>query len=157
MKDFNHELNDANAIKRSFAGCTTTRMKYYAKEVLEEVHPDTIILHIGGNDLSNPNSTAKNVLEEIINIIKMCRNGRVNDIIVSAITTRPACQEKIDELNKLLKNNANTHNYIFCDNSNIQRNHLWKDKVHLNNEGMTLLAINYIDILLKHPHFYDFY
>lgn len=157
MNDFNHELNDGSAIKRSFAGCTTTRMKYYAKEVLEEEHPDTIILHIGGNDLSNPKSTAKNVLEEIINIIQMCRNGGVNDIIVSAITSRPSCQVKIDEVNRLLKNNANTHNYIFCDNLNIQRNHLWKDKIHLNNEGMTLLVNNYLDILLKHPHFYNFY
>ena len=42
MNHFNNALNDGNAIKRSFSGCTTTRMKYYAKEVIEEEIPDTI-------------------------------------------------------------------------------------------------------------------
>ena len=87
----------------------------------------------------------------------MCRNGGVNDIIVSAITTRPAVQAKLEEVNRLLKVNAGTHNYIFSDNSNIHHNHLWKDKIHLNNEGITLLANNYLDILQKNPLFYDFY
>ena len=64
-------------------------MKYYVKEVLEEEHPDTIILHIGVNELSNRNSTEQLIVSEIINIVNMCRNGGVNEIIVSSITPRP--------------------------------------------------------------------
>ena len=157
MYDFNGQLHDGKAIKRSFSGCTAKRMKYYVTEVLEEERPDTIILQIGGNDLSNPNKTEKDILQEIINLVNMCRNGGVNDIIVSAITTRPAFQTKLEEVNRLLKVNAGTHNYIFADNSNIHRNHLWNDKIHLNNEGLTLLTNNYLDILHKNPLFYNFY
>ena len=87
----------------------------------------------------------------------MCRNGGVNNIIVSSITPRPAFKAKLEEVNRLLRLNASTHNYIFCDNSNINRNHIWNDNVHLNNEGITLLAINYLDILQRREHFYDFY
>ena len=157
MHDFNSQLYDGKAIKRSFSGCTAKRMKYYVTEVLEEERPDTIILQIGGNDLSNRNKTEKDILQEIINLVNMCRNGGVNDIIVSSITTRPAFQTKLEEVNRLLQVNAGTHNYIFADNSNIHHNHLWNDKIHLNNEGISLLAKNYLDILHKNPHFYDFY
>ena len=158
MHDFNTQLSDCKAIKRSFSGCTTTRMKkYYVNEVLEEERPDTIILQIGGNDLSNTNTTEKDILNEIITIVNMCRNGGVNNMIVSAITARPAFQAKLDEVNRLLKANAGPHNYIFSENSNINSSHLWKDKVHLNNEGISLLALDYLDVLHNRPHFYDFY
>ena len=125
-------------------------MKYFKRN-------DTIILQIGTNDLPNPNNTEKYIVNEIISIVNMCHNGGVNDIIVSSITPRPAFQAKLEEINRLLKVNASAHNYIFSDNSNIHRNQLWKDKIHLNDQGMTLLANNYIDILHKRPNFYDFY
>ena len=157
MHDFNRQLSDCKAIKRSFSGCTTRRMKkYYVNEVLEEERPDNI-LQIGGNDLSNTNTTEKDILNEMITIVNMCRNGGVNNMIVSAITARPAFQAKLDEVNRLLKANAGPHNYIFSENSNINSSHLWKDKVHLNNEGISLLALNYLDVLHNRPHFYDFY
>ena len=99
MNHFNNALNDGNAIKRSFSGCTTTRMKYYAKEVLEAEFPDTIILQIGSNELSNKNSTEQFIVSEIINIVNMCRNGGVNEIIVSSITPRPEHQTKLEVRN----------------------------------------------------------
>ena len=157
IHNFNNALNDGKAIKRSHSGCTTSRMKYYVKEVLEEEHPDTIILQIGGNDLSNRNSTEQFIVSEIINIVNLCRNGGVNEIIVSSITPRPEHQTKLDEVNRLLKANAYAHNYVFSDNSNIHPSDLWKDNVHLNNRGILLLTNNYLDILHNRPNFYDFY
>ena len=38
--------------------------------------------------------------------------------------------------------------YIFIDNQNIvKEKHLWKDKMHLNRDGLNILANNFIESL----------
>ena len=64
---------------------------------------------------------------------------------VSGLICRPQYQKMINEINALLQTNAGLHNYEYITNSNIETCHLWSDKVHLNKEGTSLLANNFLN------------
>ena len=59
-------------------------MQYYVKEVLEEAHPDTMIIHVRTNDITKSQSSEKEIAHNVIKIVNTCRSEGVNKIIVSA-------------------------------------------------------------------------
>ena len=82
--EFDKCMDDGNAIKRCFPGCSSKEIKYYVKEVLEEAQPDTMIIHVGANDITKSQSSEKEIAQNVIKIVNTCRNKSVNKIIVSA-------------------------------------------------------------------------
>ena len=80
-------------------------------------------------------------------IVNKCHNYGVNEIFVSGLTCRPAYQVKVNKINKLLREYARSYDYMYIDNSDIGKRHLWKDFLHLNDQGMTNLACNFLDSL----------
>ena len=88
-------------------------------------------------------------------IVEKCHHYGVNEIFVSGLTIRPYYQDKIKELNNLLKANEQEFNYKFIDNSDIVERHLWKDNLHLNEQGTINLACNFLDALNKLPFNYN--
>ena len=67
---------------------------------------------------------------------------------MAGITPRQGCQSKIDELNNLLECKQPEFQYTFINNENIlPSEHLWRDKLHLNDAGLSILANNFISIL----------
>ena len=86
----------------------------------------------------------------MINIVKLSkRYGGVNEIIVSGVTPRHGCQTKINEVNSILELKQDEFNYRFIKKENIMPAlHLWRDKMHLNESGLDLLANNYIYIYI---------
>ena len=152
--EFDKCMDDGNAIKRCFPGCSSKEIKFYVKEVLEEAQPDTMTIHVGTNDITKSQSSEKEIAQNVTKIVNTCRNKGVNKIIVSALTIRPKFSAKIGAISKLFSTYANSHNFIFLDNSQIRREHLWKDKLHLNDEGRILLANNFLKSLHE-PTPYD--
>ena len=138
-------LNNATAIKISFPGCTTTQLKHYVKPTLEEDKPDIVILCVGTNNFTKKKQSDVQIAQGIIEIVNICQDAGVNEIYVSGIINRPLFQSRVIELNRILEANAETHHYIFMKNSNITESELWKDKLHLNNKGVIILANNFID------------
>ena len=124
---------------------------------LEEDKPDIVILCFGTNNLTKKRQSEREVTHEIIDVVNICHNLGVNKVYVSGILFRPAYKNKINEINRIIELNASTHDYIFIDNSNIQLEHLWRDKVHLNDKGTVLLANNFIDILNERSIYDDFF
>ena len=51
---------------------------------------------------------------------------------------------KINEINKLLEYYAGIHDYEFIDNGCIGREHLQRDQLHLNREGISILTNNFL-------------
>ena len=74
---------------------------------------------------------------EIIDIVETCRRGGVQTIFISSLTCRPSYQREINEIINLLKYYADIYNFTFIDNGRIRKEHLWKDGVHLNGEGIS--------------------
>ena len=155
MQEFNRYLEKGTAIKRSFPGATASRLKYYIEKVPNEENIDRIIINLGTNNLSKKQSEEE-ILDEIIKIVSKCHTHGVNEIYVSGLTYRPTYQEQINKINKLLRLNSNHQNFKFIDNSDILERHLWKDRLHLNDQGTIILARNILDALNKHVYFDNF-
>ena len=144
MVKFNELLKTGDAYKRAFGGATASQLNYYVHAALNEDHPDTVIICVGSNNLTKKNQTPQEITQEIINVVKTCRNGGINDVFVSSITCRPEYQSKINEVNQLLNYYAGIFNYEFIDNACIRREHLRRDMLHLNKEGTRILTSNFL-------------
>ena len=64
---------------------------------------------------------------------------------MSGITYRHQYQKKIIEINNFLNARQYISEYAFIDNDNIGTWELWKDKLHLNDQGTIKLVNNFID------------
>ena len=107
--------------------------------------PDTIIINAGTNNLTKKWwQTEHEIAKEIIDIVKTCVREGVKNIFVSSIMYRQTYQPKIDKINDLLQYNAGIYGYKYIDNSCIRKEHVKKDGVHLNKEGICIFANNFL-------------
>ena len=107
--------------------------------------------------MTNQNQSEKEILMEIMDVVIKCHNYGINEVFVSGVTLNPNHQSQIRVLNGLLKENTSKYNYVFIDNSDIEEKHLWKDQLHLNNQGTIRLACNFLDCLNKGTNINYFY
>ena len=150
MKEFNYYVENANVYKKVFPGATE-EIEHYTVKILESKNIDAVILNVGINNIKSKHSTVKtetDITTKIIKIVSMCREAGVNDVFVSGITCIPLNEKKVRDINELLKLNARQLQYILIDNQNIvKEKHLWKDKMHLNRDGLNISANNFIESL----------
>ena len=119
-------------IKRSYPGATASQLMYFVKPTLIEESPVVAIIHVGTNNLREKSKQSDmEVFNEIMNVVDECNRSGVN-VYVSSITCRPSHQSKINLINKLLWLNQLKWDYKFIENSNITSQHIWKDRLHLN-------------------------
>ena len=144
MIKLNNRLENGNALKRAFPGATASQLNHYVQATIKEDKPDTIIICAGTNNLTKKKQSVQDTSMEIIDIVETCRRGGVQTIFISSLTCRPSYQREINEINNLLKYYADIYNFTFIDNVRIRKEHLWKDGVHLNDEGISILTNNYI-------------
>ena len=143
--EFNRHLETGNAIKRSYGGSTTTDLHWHITPSLIDEKPDVVVLNIGTNNLTKKRQqTEEEICQDIFKIADKCRSHGVNEIFISSLTIRPSFGPKVDKINDILRRNADKHKYSYIDNSNITREHLARDGLHLNREGTTLLAKNFL-------------
>ena len=102
---------------------------------------------IGTNDLRNTEN--EHTIKNIIDIVDLCAKQGVNNILVSAITFREQFNGKVSTINNFLLHKQTLHNFTFIENNYITREHMWKDKIHLNTHGTINIAINFINALNK--------
>ena len=68
----------------------------------------------------------------------MCSVG-VKDVFVSRVTVNTRHSSAfINAVNNILQDKCAIHQFHFIDNSNIKKEHLWKDGLHLNQPGKDL-------------------
>ena len=148
MIKFNNLLVNNYAKKRPFGGATASQLNHYVHATLQDDKPDIIIISAGSNNLTKKrNQSIVETANEIVEIVKTCRNGGVSRILVSSITYRPLYKDKINQINDLLKYYAGIYDFEYIDNSSIWENHIKRDGVHLNQEGICILADNFLNYL----------
>ena len=158
MKDFNESMNDGRTYLKSFPGAKASHLKHYALPTLRENKPDMIIIHVGYNDLCTRDEVDVNkVAKEIIDVAKTCIDHDVSTVYISSIICNRNYkkQQLIDKVNERLKQECEHENFIFIENSNIEKKHLWKDGTHLNEIGKTILSNNFIDYLNNYTFLYQ--
>ena len=106
-----------------------------------------MIICVGTNNLTKKKQNPLDITNEIINIAETFRKGGVQKTFISSLTCRRSHQREINEVNKLLMYYASIYNYTYIDNACIRNEHLWKDGLHLNAEGTSILAENYVSYL----------
>ena len=144
MVEFNNYQN-GQAMKRARGGATASQLSYYVLAALKEYKHSTIIINAGTNNLTKKWwQTEEETATEIVEIVKISKREGVRDIFVSSIIHRPKYQSKIEKINQLLRHNAEIYGYQFIDNGYIRNEHLKNDGVHLNKEGVCLLANNFL-------------
>ena len=147
MRKFDDLIINGDAVKRAYGGATASRLNYYAQATIKEEKPDTVIVCAGTNNLTKKKQTAEEITEEIMDIVNTCRRNGTEKVLVSSITCRPEYQVKVDKINSLLKYYASIYNFVFIDNACITPEHIKGDGVHLEKEGIRLLANNYLKYL----------
>ena len=148
MVEFNNYLTNGQAMKRAHGGATASQLSYYVLAALKEDKPSTILINAGINNLTKKwGQTEEEIAKEIVEIVKISKREGVRDIFVSSIIHRPKYQSKIEKINQLLRYNAEIYGYQFIDNEYIRDEHLKKDGVHLNKEGVCILANNFLSYL----------
>ena len=69
----------------------------------------------------------------------------MKDVFVSNVTVSTRRSSAfIGAVNNILQNKCATHQIHFIDNSNITKEHLWKDGLHLNGSGKDMLMNNFL-------------
>ena len=91
----------------------------------------------------------KDIVSRIINIGKNCLSYGVKEVITSSIFIKKHFKltRIIREVNELLRDECTRNNFQFISNDNISRDVLWRDGLHLNNDGTYIFASNLVDFL----------
>ena len=126
-----------------FGGATSKHFHIHIRPILNgtDMISDNAILHIGTNDIINEEVNKDLVANSIINIATECVAFAVKSVFISSLTVNTRRNSTfINAVNKTLKAKCLMHNFHFIDNSNIKKEHLRKDGLHLNRSGKDLLT-----------------
>ena len=142
MKELSQHISDGYIYRKAFHGATSQEINFYGELTLIIDKPDAVIINAGSNDLSRNDSewTKSNIL----NIVDMCHKYGTSKVFVSAIPFRENSIEQVRDINEYLRSQQNIKNFVFIDNGNIGAGDIWKDGIHLNNNGLTKLGNNFI-------------
>ena len=127
---------------KPFPGATPKELKHYCVHTLIHDKPDTVVINIGTNRIGKLDEFE--ISKDIADIVKIAHSHGVSKVFVSSIAYRPGLMHEVTKVNNLLRENQLLHDYELISNDNIEARHVWKDGVHLNNEGIHILANNFI-------------
>ena len=89
------------------------------------------------------------IVNECIGIVKKCAIFCVKDEEISSIFLKQQFKliKLILQVNDLLKDKSKESYFYFVCNDIVTRAYLWKDGIHLKNEGTRIFAGNLVDYL----------
>ena len=110
--------------------------RYYIIPSLLKEKPDTVVIHIGSNNITHrifEDFKADKLADEIIDIAKMCRHYGVKGVMFSSIFVKNNIKlgKMIAQVNGAVNKKCDESGFYFVSNDNILRKHLCKDVLHL--------------------------
>ena len=151
-KRIQNELQNRKVTIKTFPGARIDDMKHYAVPTLT-TKPNTLIVHIGTNDLrNNTPSNLLSPLEDLGEMIMQYTNKNTN-LIWSEIITRtddPTLTNRVNLVNNSLARLCETRNWGLIKNNNITGNLLNNSGLHLNKQGTAVVAKNIKRCLISH-------
>ena len=117
---------------------------HYLDIHLEDRNTETVIIHVDVNNIINDNSQS-NIEKYISNVEKMvqkCRNYGVKKIFISGLVfSTKVSLPMLEQIHK---------KFEYIDNRNIRGFCLYKDGLHLLEEGKKFLANNFLPYLNRY-------
>ena len=134
------------------SGGNTKQLDYYIVPTLVDETPQAVVIHIGSNDITESKIKQINLddLAQKINDIGLkCTSYRVRNIAISSILVRNSIRlnQIILKINNILKVLRASNGLNFICNDEIGREVVWKDGLHLTNDGTAMLADNFTKYL----------
>ena len=146
IRNLNTRLSTVNCNCRFFDGARSKHFHHYIQPTLNEknVKTDIAVLNMGTNDILNSEGNKDLMAVRVIDLAKECVRLGAKDVFVSSVTvTTRHSSVFISAVNKILQDKCTTHQFYFIDNSNIKKENLWKDGLHLNWSGKDMLMNNF--------------
>ena len=92
----------------------------------------------------------KDIAKEFINIGQTCMKAEVKTVFVSSIVYCDRVEwNRIEKINEEIKILCAENNFVYIDNESVKSIHLWRDGLHLNEDGKDIIANNFIDNIRK--------
>ena len=110
---FKKNVDCAIVYYKYFCGANTKQLDYYVVPTLADEIPDSVIIHIGSNDITKSNyNNLEGLGKKIINIGVKCKAYKVSNIGISSILVRsdPKINQAINQVNRLLQGLCKTNN-----------------------------------------------
>ena len=138
----------SNFSVRSIPGASTNGMVHHVKGCLEDISPNTVILHHGTNDLKCGNTSEK-IATDIVNLALTIQSEKTK-VFISGLTIRnDNLNKRRKEVNQLLERKCLVAKLGFIDNQNINLKMLNQSGVHLNEYGTRRLFNSFCYNLMK--------
>ena len=141
----NKELKGGRAIRKYFPGASPNDIANFCPHILKKEKFDVVVIHAGTNSLLNDDII--DIANELFNIVKVCFDNGVKEVLVSGVTFRYNLMSKITQLNNHIESKKQTYGFRFINNDNINANDIWRDKIHLSESGIVKIANNIIDAI----------
>ena len=112
--------------------------------------PDIVVTHGGCNDVSPTQNqeklTEEEIVKEIIRIGSYCQDKGVNEIIISGLICRKGQyhNSRVSKVKDYFQKYCFENRFYFIDNPKIRWGHLFRDGLHLVENGKVILADNFI-------------
>ena len=137
---FSNSLYEGKAHLNGFSGANIKRLDHFINSTLVEDRPDIVRIHIGSNDITDntvDQIDVKDIANRIVNIGKKCLSYGVKEVIILSIFIKNQFKltRIIRQVNDLLRDECKRNNFKFVSNGDITREVLWRDGLHLNNDG----------------------
>ena len=112
----------------------------------------TVVIHIGSNDITEgkiKQINLEDLTQKIIDTGLKCRSYGVCNIAISSILVRSSIRlnQVISNVSNILKVLCATNGVNFICNDEIGREMVWKDGLHLTNDGTAMLDDNFTKYL----------
>ena len=150
MCEFNKVLKNGNAKHLFFPGATSQQLLQYLDVNLQLYGPQTVIIHVGINDLLNDpgHSNVENILKNFRVMVKKCREFNVKNIFLSGLVYNKRTElSLLENLHLRIVELCSKNGIMYVDNRNIYGMHLYHDKLHLLPSGKRILINNFISNL----------
>ena len=146
--DFNKQLRSGKAFFKTFSGANTKQLSHYIIPSLVDDKPDTVIIHVGTNDVLNGANDTE-LANSIIKIGMICKQHGVNDVFISSILVKksPRLNALVRKVNDQLRDLCVSNGFQFISNDMISTDYLWRDGIHLQDAGTDILSSNFCKIL----------
>ena len=151
VKEFNNHLEYSNTPFKMFPGVCIENLSSYIKPTLEQENSEVVVLHVGINNILSENlSIASNQVlsDQIIEIGKKGTQYGVEKVFISALVTcKRVNPNRIKIINDLIKVRGDFYCFVYIGHNNIKDEHLWKDGIHLRENGKVILAQDLLDFI----------
>ena len=146
IRQLNQFVKSGNARIHSFPGANSKQLLHYLDVNLDN-KTDTVILHIGVNDLLQDISldNFNKFMKNLEYMVQKCRSFGVKRVSFSGNTyTKRIAWQILDDVHEQLVTLCKRLGIIYIDNRNIREIHLFKDGLHLLDSGKRILSNNFI-------------